>query len=93
MKIEKNKLVNRSAVLNKDIQLGIIAYSVAEMAIIASQSLEKRKAGVITEEEDKAMFENCKEYIRSAKEFCDENGMDWSVCILLSHSSLKQFTD
>lgn len=93
MKIEKNKLVNRSAVLNKDIQLGIIAYSVAEMAIIASQSLEKRKAGVITEEEDKATFENCKEYIRSAKEFCDENGMDWSVCILLSHSSLKQFTD
>lgn len=89
MKIEKNKLVNRSTVLNKDIQLGIIAYSVAEMAIIASQSLEKRKAGVITEEEDKATFENCKEYIRSAKEFCDENGMDWSVCILLSHSSLK----
>lgn len=93
MKIEKNKLVNRSAVLNKDIQLGIIAYSVAEMAISASQSLEKRKAGVITEEEDKTTFENCKEYIRSAKEFCDENGMDWSVCILLSHSSLKQFTD
>lgn len=93
MKIEKNKLVNRSAVLNKDIQLGIIAYSVAEMAIIASQSLGKRKSGVIIEEEDKATFENCKEYIRSAKEFCDENGMDWSVCILLSHSSLKQFTD
>lgn len=93
MKIEKNKLVNRSVVLNKDIQLGIIAYSVAEMAIIASQSLEKRKAGVITEEEDKATFESCKEYIRSAKEYCEENDLDWSVCILLSHSSLKQFTD
>lgn len=79
MKIEKNKLVNRSAVLNKDIQLGIIAYSVAEMAIIA--------------EEDKATFESCKEYIRSAKEYCEENDLDWSVCILLSHSSLKQFTD
>lgn len=32
MKIEKNKLVNRAQVLNQDIQLGIIAYSVAEMA-------------------------------------------------------------
>lgn len=91
MKIEKNKLVNRSVVLNKDIQLGIIAYSVAEMSILASQSLEKRKA--ITEEEDKATFESCKEYIRSAKEYCEENDLDWSVCILLSHSSLKQFTD
>lgn len=88
MKIEKNKLVNRAQVLNKDIQLGIIAYSVAEMASIAAQSLEKRNAGKITEEEDKAVF---KEYIRSAKEFCDENGLDWSVCILLS--SLKQYTD
>lgn len=93
MKIEKNKLVNRSVVLNKDIQLGIIAYSVAEMSILASQSLEKRKAGAITEEGDKATFESCKEYIRSAKEYCEENDLDWSVCILLSHSSLKQFTD
>lgn len=91
MKIEKNKLVNRAQVLNKDIQLGIIAYSVAEMASIAAQSLEKRNAGKITEEEDKAVFKDCKEYIRSAKEFCDENG--WSVCILLSRSSLKQYTD
>lgn len=87
MKIEKNKLVNRAQVLNKDIQLGIIAYSVAEMASIAAQSLEKRNAGKITEEEDKAVFKDCKE---SAKEFCDENGLDWSVCILLS---LKQYTD
>lgn len=92
MKIEKNKLVNRAQVLNKDIQLGIIAYSVAEMASIA-QSLEKRNASKITEEEDKAAFKDCKEYIRSAKEFCDENGLDWSVCILLSRSSLKQYTD
>lgn len=83
MKIEKNKLVNRAQVLNKDIQLGIIA----------AQSLEKRNAGKITEEEDKAVFKDCKEYIRSAKEFCDENGLDWSVCILLSRSSLKQYTD
>ena len=79
MKIEKNKLVNRAQVLNKDIQLGIIVYSVA------AQSLEKRNAGKITEEE--AVFKDCKEYIRSVKEFCDENG--WSVCILLSCSSLK----
>lgn len=61
MKIEKNKLVNRAQVLNKDIQLGIIAYSVAEMASIAAQSLEKRNAGKITEEEDKAVFKDCKE--------------------------------
>lgn len=85
--------MNRAQVLNKDIQLGIIAYSVAEMASIAAQSLEKRNAGKITEEEDKAVFKDCKEYIRSAKEFCDENGLDWSVCILLSRSSLKQYTD
>lgn len=89
MKIEKNKLVNRAQVLNKDIQLGIIAYSVAEMASIAAQSYEKKKAGKITEEEDAAVFEDCKEYIRSAKELCEENGLDWSVCILLSRSSLN----
>lgn len=64
-----------------------------EMASIAAQSLEKRNAGKITEEEDKAIFEDCKEYIRSAKEFCDENGLDWSVCVLLSRSSLKQYTN
>lgn len=93
MKIEKNKLVNRAQVLNKDIQLGIIAYSVAEMASIAAQSYEKKKAGKITEEEDATVFEDCKEYIRSAKEFCEENGLDWSVCILLSRSSLKQYTE
>lgn len=93
MKIEKNKLVNRSVVLNKDIQLGIIAYSVAEMASIASQSLEKKNRGEISEEEDAEVFEDCKEYISSAKEFCEENGLDWSVCILLSRSSLNNFTD
>ena len=93
MKIEKNKLVNRAQVLNKDIQLGIIAYSVAEMASIAAQSYEKKKAGKVTEEEDAVVFEDCKEYIRSAKEFCEENGLDWSVCILLSRSSLKQYTE
>lgn len=38
MKIEKNKLVNRAQVLNQDIQLGIIAYSVAEMVSIIEQT-------------------------------------------------------
>lgn len=93
MKIEKNKLVNRAQVLNKDIQLGIIAYSVAEMASIAAQSCEKKKAGKVTEEEDAVVFEDCKEYICSAKELCEENGLDWSVCALLSRSSLKQYTE
>lgn len=91
MKIEKNKLVNRAQVLNQDIRLGIIAYSVAEMASIAAQSLEKKKLGKITEEA--AVFEDCKEYIRSAKELCDEEGLDWSVCVLLSRSSLKQYVN
>lgn len=91
MKIEKNKLVNRAQVLNQDIRLGIIAYSVAEMASIASQSLKKKKLGKITE--DAAVFEDCKEYIRSAKELCDEEGLDWSVCVLLSRSSLKQYVN
>lgn len=91
MKIEKNKLVNRAQVLNQDIRLGIIAYSVAEMASIAAQSLEKKKLGKITE--DAAVFEDCKEYIRSAKELCDEEGLDWSVCVLLSRSSLKQYVN
>lgn len=53
-----------------------------------AQSYEK-----VTEEEDAVVFEDCKEYIRSAKELCEENGLDWSVCTLLSRSSLKQYTE
>lgn len=67
MKIEKNKLVNRAQVLNKDIQLGIIAYSVAEMASIAAQSLEKRNAGKITEEEDKAVLRTARSIFAQQK--------------------------
>lgn len=77
MKIEKNKLVNRAQVLNQDIRLGIIAYSVA-----AAQSLEKKKLGKITEEA--AVFEDCKEYIRSAKELCDEEGLECTTFSFLT---------
>lgn len=50
MKIEKNKLVNRAQVLNQDIQLGIIAYSVAEMASTIEQTDAKLNKGEISDE-------------------------------------------
>lgn len=83
MKIEKNKLVNRAQVLNQDIQLGIIAYSVAEMASIIEQTNAKLSSGEVTEEQHKAIIDDCTEYIKSAKEMCNESNMDWSVCINL----------
>lgn len=74
MKIEKNKLVNRAQVLNPDIQLGVIAYSVAEMASIIEQTNAKLSSG----EQHKAIVND------SAKEMCVESNLDWNVCILLS---------
>lgn len=85
MKIEKNKLVNRAQVLNKDIQLGAIAYSVAEMASIIEQTDAKLNKGEINDD--------CVEYIKSAKELCDESKMDWSVCILLSRTNLDKYVE
>lgn len=76
MKIEKNKLVNRAQVLNQDIQLGIIAYSVAEMASIIEQTNAKLSSGEVTEEQHKAIIDDCTEYIKSAKEMCNESNMD-----------------
>lgn len=75
MKIEKNKLVNRAQVLNQDIQLGIIAYSVAEMASIIEQTNAKLSSGEVTEEQHKAIIDDCTEYIKSAKEMCNESNM------------------
>lgn len=83
MKIEKNKLVNRAQVLNQDIQLGIIAYSVAEMVSIIEQTDAKLNKGEINDEQHKAIVDDCVEYIKSAKEVCDESKMDWSVCHVL----------
>lgn len=93
MKIEKNKLVNRAQVLNKDIQLGIIAYSVAEMASIIEQTDAKLNKGEINDEQHKAIVDDCVEYIKSAKEVCDESKMDWSVCILLSRTNLDKYVE
>ncbi len=93
MKIEKNKLVNRAQVLNQDIQLGIIAYSVAEMASIIEQTNAKLSSGEVTEEQHKAIVDDCVEYIKSAKEVCDESKMDWSVCILLSRTNLDKYVE
>lgn len=93
MKIEKNKLVNRAQVLNQDIQLGIIAYSVAEMASIIEQADAKLNEGEITEEQHKTIVDDCVEYIKSAKEVCDESKMDWSVCILLSRTNLDKYVE
>lgn len=93
MKIEKNKLVNRAQVLNPDIQLGVIAYSVAEMASIIEQTNAKLSSGEVTEEQHKAIVDNCVEYIKSAKEVCDESKMDWSVCILLSRTNLDKYVE
>lgn len=93
MKIEKNKLVNRAQVLNQDIQLGIIAYSVAEMAFIIEQTNAKLSSGEVTEEQHKAIIDDCTEYIKSAKEMCNESNMDWSVCILLSCTNLDKYAE
>lgn len=93
MKIEKNKLVNRAQVLNQDIQLGIIAYSVVEMASIIEQTDAKLNKGEINEEQHKTIVDDCTEYIKSAKEMCDESKMDWSVCILLSRTNLDKYVE
>ena len=93
MKIEKNKLVNRAQVLNQDIQLGIIAYPVAEMASIIEQTDAKLNKGEINDEQHKAIVDDCVEYIKSAKEVCDESKMDWSVCILLSRTNLDKYVE
>lgn len=93
MKIEKNKLVNRAQVLNPDIQLGIIAYSVAEMASIIEQTDAKLNKGEINDEQHKAIVDDCVEYIKSAKEVCGESKMDWSVCILLSRTNLDKYVE
>ena len=93
MKIEKNKLVNRAQVLNQDIQLGIIAYSVAEMASTIEQTDAKLNKGEIGDEQHKAIVDDCVEYIKSAKEVCDESKMDWSVCILLSRTNLDKYVE
>ena len=93
MKIEKNKLVNRAQVLNQDIQLGIIPYSVAEMVSIIEQTDAKLNKGEINDEQHKAIVDDCVEYIKSAKEVCDESKMDWSVCILLSRTNLDKYVE
>lgn len=93
MKIEKNKLVNRAQVLNPDIQLGVIAYSVAEMVSIIEQTDAKLNKGEINDEQHKAIVDDCVEYIKSAKEVCDESKMDWSVCILLSRTNLDKYVE
>jgi polyhydroxyalkanoate synthesis regulator phasin len=93
MKIEKNKLVNRAQVLNQDIRLGIIAYSVAEMVSIIEQTDAKLNKGEINDEQHKAIVDDCVEYIKSAKEVCDESKMDWSVCILLSRTNLDKYVE
>jgi polyhydroxyalkanoate synthesis regulator phasin len=93
MKIEKNKLVNRAQVLNQDIQLGIIVYSVAEMVSIIEQTDAKLNKGEINDEQHKAIVDDCAEYIKSAKEVCDESKMDWSVCILLSRTNLDKYVE
>lgn len=93
MKIEKNKLVNSAQMLNQDIQLGIIAYSVAEMVSIIEQTDAKLNKGEINDEQHKAIVDDCVEYIKSAKEVCDESKMDWSVCILLSRTDLDKYVE
>lgn len=93
MKIEKNKLVNRAQVLNPDIQLGVIAYSVAEMASIIKQTNAKLSSGEVTEEQHKAIVNDCTEYIKSAKEMCVESNLDWNVCILLSRTNLDKYVE
>lgn len=93
MKIEKNKLVNRAQVLNPDIQLGVIAYSVAEWASFITQADAKLNKGEITEDEYNTTVADAVEYIKSAKELVDEAKLDWNVCILLSRTNLNKYVE
>lgn len=53
----------------------------------------KLNRGEINDEQYKAMVGDCVEYIKSAKEVCDESKMDWSVCILLSRTNLDKYVE
>lgn len=88
-----NELVNRARVLNPDIQLGVIAYSVAEMVSIVEQADKKFDIGKITEEEYKTATNDAIEYIRSARELCVEFNLDWNVCILLSSTNFYKYVE
>lgn len=60
-----------------------------EMASIIEQTNAKLSSGEVTEEQHKAIIDDCTEYIKSAKEMCNESNMDWSVCILISMWSAR----
>lgn len=48
---------------------------------------------LIIDGQHKAIVDDCVEYIKSAKEVCDESKMDWSVCILLSRTNLDKYVE
>lgn len=91
MEIEKDKLVNRSVVLNKDIQLGIVATQVATWASMVNQLELKLERKTITDEEFNSSFNQAKEYIESAHLYCKENGLDWNVCKLVARDTFERF--
>ena len=93
MKIDKDVLVNRSAVLNNDVRLGIIAVQVATWAGMVKQSEVKLKNGKMEQAEFDLVVNDAAEYIESAHEFCVEAGLDWNVCVLLAHDDFKRFTN
>lgn len=93
MKIDKDVLVNRSAVLNNDVRLGIIATQVATWASMVAQFEKKLDTNTMSQEEfDKAVV-SATEYVESAYELCIEAGLDWNVCVLLAHTDFKNFTN
>ena len=53
----------------------------------------KLNKGEISDEQHKTIVDDCVEYIKSAKEVCDESKMDWSVCILLSRTNLDKYVE
>lgn len=48
---------------------------------------------LIIDGQHKTIVDDCTEYIKSAKEMCDESKMDWSVCILLSRTNLDKYVE
>lgn len=60
---------------------------------IIIDKLTKLSSGEVTEEQHKAIIDDCTEYIKSAKEMCNESNMDWSVCILLSRTNLDKYVE
>lgn len=91
MNIEKDSLIARSAVLNKDIQLGIVATQVATWASFIKQAEVKLDKCTMSQEEFDSTISEAADYIQSAYNYCRENALDWKVCVLMANHDLSPY--